>query len=117
MAPRIQHDRGFNDTDPAMPPPGGFREPQKESSRDSDAEISPQVIEAGGEGNHEADRVYRDGVANTLATKDVDALADEAKEALAGPEGDSLRAAEKKGKSRGVPASKPSPVFPKKQRH
>ena len=106
MAPRIQqHDRGFNDTDPMSVPPGGFQEARP--SRDSDEEIAPLVIEEGGEGNREADRAYRDGVANTLATKDVNALADKAKKALEGPEGAKLRAAEKKAKV--------SPVFPRKQ--
>lgn len=104
MAPRIQQqDRSFNDTDPMMPPPGGYQE----AAPDSSDELSPQIIEQGGEGNREADRAYRDGVANTLATKDVNALADKAKKALEGPEGAKLRAAEKRAKS--------SPVFPKKQ--
>jgi hypothetical protein len=105
MAPRIQPDRSHNDTDPMQPPPGGYQDAT--SARDSEEDIAPQVIDAeGGEGNREADRAYRDGVANTLATKDVDALADEAKQALEGPEGPKLRAAEKRAKA--------SPVFPKK---
>ncbi len=107
MAPRIQPDRGYNDTDPMQPPPGGYQEASS-SARDSEDDLSPQVIDAeGGEGNREADRTYRDGVANTLATKDVDALADEAKRALDGAEGPTLRAAEKRAKA--------SPVFPKKK--
>lgn len=114
MAPRIQPNHGFNDTDPMMPPPGGYREA---TGGDSDDEREPQVSEEGGEGNREADRVYRDGVADTLATKDVDALADEAKRALEGPEGEALRAAEKRGKAGKPPAKAGNPVFPRKQRH
>lgn len=64
------------------------------------------MTEEGGEGNREADRAYRDGVADTLATKDVNALADEAKQALDGPEGEKLRAAEQRARV--------SPVFPKR---
>lgn len=51
-----------------------------------------------GEGSVTADREYREGVAKTLAEKDVEALAEEAKEALDGPEGEALREAEQKGK-------------------
>lgn len=58
-----------------------------------------------GEGNYTAARHYNEGVQKTLRTKDVEALAEDAKEALEGPEGAELRAAEKKGKepSRGGP--------------
>jgi hypothetical protein len=55
-------------------------------------------IAEGGEGNIEADRNYRAGVADTLAHQDVEKLAKEAKEALDGPEGKKLRKAERKAK-------------------
>jgi hypothetical protein len=52
----------------------------------------------GGEGNVEADRRYREGVKKTLENDDVEALAEEAAEALDGPEGDELRKAEERGR-------------------
>lgn len=84
MSIKIQ-EPGFHDTDPMRP------------ARDS---------EATGEGNREADRQYREGVTETLETKDVNALADEAKRALEGPEGAALRAAEKKAKAGPFPKKK-----------
>ncbi len=117
MAPRTQPTHGFNDTDPMMPPPSGFPDAAPDSSGRASGPKRPGRAEEGGEGNREADRAYRDGVAETLATKDVGALADEAKRALDGPEADDLREAEKRGKA-GKPAARGAkPVFPKKQRH
>lgn len=52
----------------------------------------------GGEGNLEADRRYREGVAKTVKSGKVDELAEEAAEALDGPEGAELRKAERQGK-------------------
>lgn len=55
-----------------------------------------------GEGNRRAAKRYNDGVKDTLESKDTEALADEAAEALDGPEGESLRQAEQEAKGRGV---------------
>lgn len=51
-----------------------------------------------GEGNYEAAHHYAEGVKRTLEEKDVEGLAEEAKEALEGDEGEELRAAEEEGK-------------------
>jgi hypothetical protein len=51
-----------------------------------------------GEGNVEADRRYREGVKKTVASGDVEQLAEEASRALDGEEGEELRAAEEKGR-------------------
>lgn len=59
-----------------------------------------------GEGNITADREYREGVAKTLANKDVEQLAEDAKDALEGPEGESLRKAERIAKQAGDAAPK-----------
>ncbi len=56
------------------------------------------VEAVGGEGSVEADRRYREGVKKTVASGEVEQLAEEAKAALDGSEGDELRAAEEKGK-------------------
>ncbi len=58
---------------------------------------------AGGEGNVEADRRYREGVKTTIASGEVERLADEASAALDGSEGEELRAAEEKGKRAETP--------------
>ena len=52
----------------------------------------------GGEGNVEADRRYREGVKKTLASGEVEELAEEAARALDGDEAESLRAAEERGR-------------------
>lgn len=49
----------------------------------------------GGEGNVQADRDYRKGVKQTIATKDVDALGKEARRAIEGPEAEELKNAER----------------------
>lgn len=59
--------------------------------------MHPKPGEAG-EGNIEADRNYREGVAQTIATKDVEKLGKEAKRALEGPEAAELRNAERLAK-------------------
>ena len=51
-----------------------------------------------GEGSRTAARHYADGVKNTVESGNVEALADEAKQALNGPEGASLKRAEEFGK-------------------
>ena len=51
-----------------------------------------------GEGNPDAARRYDKGVEKTIREGKVDELAEEAKKALEGPEGDELRRAEERGK-------------------
>ena len=75
---------------------------QPENPRDSMDTLpntDPTASAAGGEGNLDADRRYREGVAKTVKSGKVDELAEEAKEALEGPEGDELRKAEERGKA------------------
>lgn len=54
-----------------------------------------------GEGSRSAARHYADGVARTVESGQVDALADKAKAALDGPEGNELKRAEAIGKAKG----------------
>lgn len=54
-----------------------------------------------GEGSRTAARHYAEGVARTVDSGDVDALADKAKAALEGPEGKELKRAEETGKAKG----------------
>jgi hypothetical protein len=56
-------------------------------------------VPAKGEGNHEADRRYRDDVARFIASGRVDEAAREAKRAVE-EEGEELEAAEQEGRSR-----------------
>ena len=58
----------------------------------------PNTGEELGEGNRTAAKRYNAGVSRTMQSKDTDALADDAKRALEGPEGEELREAERKGK-------------------
>lgn len=51
-----------------------------------------------GEGSRTAAHHYEAGVKQTIASGQVDKLAEKAKEALDGPQGDELRRAEKAGK-------------------
>jgi len=51
-----------------------------------------------GEGNPDAARRYDEGVEKTIREGKVDELAEKAKKALEGPEGDELRRAEERGK-------------------
>ena len=55
----------------------------------------------GGEGNYDASRRYREGLEKSVQEGNADELAEKAKKALEGPEGDALRKAEEKGKTGG----------------
>ncbi len=61
---------------------------------------SPIEPDIQGEGDVAADRRYREGVASTIATKDVEELARRARAALEGAEGDALRDAEARARAR-----------------
>ena len=52
-----------------------------------------------GEGNRTADRKYREGAKRHAESGASDRAADEAQDALEGPEGDELRKAEAEGKA------------------
>jgi hypothetical protein len=51
-----------------------------------------------GEGNHDATHHYNDGVEKSVQKGDAAELAEKAKKALEGPEGDELRRAEQEAK-------------------
>lgn len=70
---------------------------QKQKQKPAD----PSATQNEGEGSKSADRHYREGVQKTVEGGKVDQLAQEAKEALDGPEGDELRRAEEEAKKRG----------------
>lgn len=57
-----------------------------------------------GEGNYDATRRYDEGVKKSVDKGHTEELAEKAKKALEGPEGDELRKAEEKGKA-GEPAT------------
>lgn len=59
-----------------------------------------------GEGNYDATRRYNEGVEKSVQKGDSDELAEKAKKALEGKEGDELRKAEEQGKS-GEPTNVP----------
>jgi hypothetical protein len=52
----------------------------------------------GGEGNYDASRRYREGLENSVEKGDAEKLAEEARKALEGPEGEELREAEEDAK-------------------
>jgi hypothetical protein len=64
--------------------------------------------DAKGEGNVDADRRYREGVKKTIASGEVEKLAEEASDALDGAEGEELRAAEAKARKGGAGAPPPA---------
>ena len=71
----------------------------------------PRVVNTGeelGEGNRTAARRYNEGLKRTMETKDTEALAEDARRALEGPEGPLLRDAERRAKK--GPAPKPGPT-------
>jgi len=54
-----------------------------------------------GEGSYEGTRRYNEGLKRSIEKGDSEALAEQAKRALEGPEGDELRRAEEEAKRRG----------------
>jgi hypothetical protein len=59
---------------------------------------SPQPTQVEGEGSYTASRRYNEGVKKHVETEDTEGLAEAAREALEGEEGDELRDAEQRGK-------------------
>lgn len=62
---------------------------------------TPRVVPNGeelGEGNRTAAKRYNEGLKHTMQSKDIEALAEDAKRALEGPEGAELREAEQRSK-------------------
>lgn len=98
--PKIRRDEDLatRATDPGEPLPSNLA--------GDDVQLEPEALKMGpdevGEGNRRAAKIYNDGVQETLESKDTDALAQDAAEALDGPEGDSLRKAEADAKRRAV---------------
>lgn len=76
--------------------PEGFEAVSGASSQRGSTE--DPVHGKGGEGNVEADRRYREGVKKTVASGEVEELAEEAARALDGEEAADLRAAEERGR-------------------
>jgi len=62
----------------------------------------PAKEDEGGEGNYDATRRYNEGLAKSVEKGDAEALAEKAKKALEGPEGEELRDAEEKGKQAAI---------------
>lgn len=91
--PSQKNPRDSMDTLPTGQPEGT----EAATSSRQGAAVDP-VHGKGGEGNVEADRRYREGVKKTLASGEVEELAEEAARALDGEEGEDLRAAEERGR-------------------
>jgi hypothetical protein len=70
---------------------------------------NPSAGENEGEGSRTADRRYREGVRQTIESGRVAELAEEAKEALEGPEAEELRRAEAEARRRGASVPKAVP--------
>ncbi len=68
--------------------------------------MDPKTSGVQGEGNYDATHNYNDGVKKSVEKGNAEELAEKAKKALEGPEGDALRAAEEKGKQGGEGAPK-----------
>lgn len=60
--------------------------------------MDPKTNDVQGEGNYDATRRYNEGLGKSVKKGDSDELAEKAKQALEGPEGDELREAEEIGK-------------------
>lgn len=69
--------------------------------------MDPKSNGVSGEGDYEATRRYDEGLKKSVEKGDAEKLAEEAKKALEGPEGEELRKAEEIGKQGGE--AKPGP--------
>ncbi len=65
----------------------------------------PNAKEVEGEGSYTATHNYNRGVERSVQRGDAEALAEDAKQALEGDEGDGLREAERKGRNAQIPSS------------
>lgn len=83
---------------PRPPPPPSSRGKKPQRGEQTDAQ-QPGVE---GEGSYTATRRYNEGVQEHLSTHDVEAEAEEAREALEGDERAELEAAEEQGKRAGI---------------
>lgn len=77
-----------------------LRTPATLEERMSTPKSTTQPGKNEGEGNRTADRNYREGVKQHLETHDVEAEAEEARDAVEGEEGRSLKKAEEAAKRR-----------------
>lgn len=80
------------------PVPPSSRSKGKEPQRGEQPDAQQPGVE--GEGSYTATRRYNEGLREHLATHDVEAEAEEAREALEGEEREELEAAEEQGKQR-----------------
>ena len=72
--------------------------------------MDPKSNGVSGEGNYEATRRYNEGVKKSVEEGNADELAEAAKTALEGPEGEELRKADELGKAGGEnEKKKPAP--------
>lgn len=65
--------------------------------------MNEQKKDQPGEGNYDASRRYREGLEKSVKKGNAEELAEEAKTALDGDEGDALRRAEEQGKKAATP--------------
>ncbi len=63
--------------------------------------MDPKTSGVQGEGNYDATHNYNEGVKKSVEKGNAEELAEKAKKALEGPEGDALRKAEEEGKKGG----------------
>jgi hypothetical protein len=68
--------------------------------------MDPKTNGVQGEGNYDATHHYNDGLKKSVEKGNADELAEKAKKALEGPEGEELRKADEQGKSGGLGAHK-----------
>ena len=70
--------------------------------------MDPKSNGVQGEGNYDATHHYNEGVKKSVEKGNTEELAEKAKQALDGPEGDELRKAEEQGQHGGDGAPKPA---------
>lgn len=92
------------DKEPRRPPPPPSSRGKKPQSGEQPGAQQPGVE---GEGSYTATRRYNEGVQEHLANHDVEAEAEEAREALEGEERAELEAAEEQGKRGGARGIRP----------
>lgn len=78
---------------------------EKKPEPTPNAKPNPSAKEVEGEGSYTATHNYNEGVERSVQRGDTESLAEEAKQALEGEEGDVLRDAERKGRNAQIPNS------------